>query len=615
MKFLIHSNGPTIATGYGVQTRYLIDALASQGHEVAVSCTYGHQGPIGVHTTDSGHKVRLYPSGYETNSPDIIVGHAEHWFEGDPDAGWIILLLDVWCFDNPILKHTLSQFNVVAWTPVDHFPAPPAVLSFLKGSGAIPVAMSRFGADLLAQAGLDAGYVPLSVDTKVYRPTPTVTDGTTTITAREMFGLPLDAFVVGMVAMNKDPFDRKGFNEAFRAFSEFWRRHNDAILYLHTDKYGGAGGIDLVNLAIHAGVPEHAVKYSDQYAYRMGFAPDAMAALYTSFDVLLAPSHGEGFGVPLIEAQACGVPVIVTDFSSQPELVGAGWKLAWQPDMDHPQRASYAVASIPDIIAKLEAAYGSDLPAMQLQAIEFAAGYDTAAVFEEFWLPFLATLLPPEPVVKDKMKRVDVLVPIMRDANRQRFAESFFATAPDGKAGILIGDESRTFAENVNALLEDSTADWVLVVGDDVEFTTGWFNAARELSDRFDVIGTNDSEEGRVRNPDVAKGRHADHFFVRREYIDDEGASLDGPGVLIPTAYTHWFSDREVIGLAKARGVYGHAHDCRIIHHHPGYDGNEDARRSDPFYLKAYEASDDDHRTFMERAPLIEGHRVTRVAA
>ena len=46
MKFLIHSNAPTVATGYGVQTRLLADRLAADGHEVAVSCTFGHQAGI-----------------------------------------------------------------------------------------------------------------------------------------------------------------------------------------------------------------------------------------------------------------------------------------------------------------------------------------------------------------------------------------------------------------------------------------------------------------------------------------------------------------------------------------------------------------------------------------
>ena len=39
MKFLIHSNSPTVSTGYGVQCRHLADLLADAGHEVAVGST------------------------------------------------------------------------------------------------------------------------------------------------------------------------------------------------------------------------------------------------------------------------------------------------------------------------------------------------------------------------------------------------------------------------------------------------------------------------------------------------------------------------------------------------------------------------------------------------
>jgi hypothetical protein len=322
----------------------------------------------------------------------------------------------------------------------------------------------------------------------------------------------------------------------------------------------------------------------------------------------LAPSHGEGFCVPLIEAQACGTPVIASDFSAQSELVGAGWTAGGQLEWDAAQHASYLCPYTVEIAARLDEAHAADLVAMQSEAVAFAARYDTVRVFDELWVPFLATLEPPIPVVKPKMERCDVLVAAMREANEDRFLQSLDDVNPQ----VLVGTIDKTFSENLNELLAKSDADWVLVVGDDVEFTPGWFEAIQELSDRYDVIGTNDSEEGRIRNPDVAAGRHADHFAVRRAYIDELGACLDGPGVLAPECYRHWFTDREIVQLAKARGVYGHAHNARIIHHHPGYDGDEKAREADPVYMQAVESSDADHKTFMGRVPLIEGHRVTR---
>ena len=50
--------------------------------------------------------------------------------------------------------------------------------------------------------------------------------------------------------------------------------------------------------------------FSDQYTYLLGWPEERMAQLYNAFDVLSLASSGEGFGIPLIEAQACGVPVV-----------------------------------------------------------------------------------------------------------------------------------------------------------------------------------------------------------------------------------------------------------------------------------------------------------------
>jgi len=55
----------------------------------------------------------------------------------------------------------------------------------------------------------------------------------------------------------------------------------------------------------------------------LGFVPDDhLPGLYSLADVLAFPSLYEGFGLPPLEAMACGTPVVTSDSSSLPEVVG-----------------------------------------------------------------------------------------------------------------------------------------------------------------------------------------------------------------------------------------------------------------------------------------------------
>lgn len=633
MKLLIHSNGPNVLTGYGVQTALLIDRLVNAGHEVAVSCTFGNQAGVTQWTSPSGHKVRLYPSGAFTASEDIIHAHADHWFGADRRSGWIIPLIDVWS-----LAHhpTLRDYNILAWTPVDHYPVPEGVVRFFEKTGAVPVAMSRFGQDQLSQVDLEAKYAPLAVDTKDYKPTWEV-DGKP---SREFFHIPDGAFVVGMVAMNKDPNDRKGFQEALMAFARFQRVHPEAFMYLHTEQTGIAGGFNLDRLAKACGVKEGTYAFSDQYAYRIGFKPAMMAALYTCFDVLLAPSAGEGFCVPLIEAQACEVPVIASAFTAQPELVGAGWQVGGQEWWDEASRAWYMRPSVTEIVARLNTAHkalSDERKSVEIarKAREFAELYDADYVFDTYWRPLFEDLGDAEPPAdKPSMTDVAVLVPVMDrpqnvaplvgsfDATNDGTARLYFvvdgddadeiAAIKDAGATYLVSDRGTSFACKLNSGFNQTTESFVLCVGDDVEFTAGWLESARKLSDRWDVIGTNDAHPGEVRNARVASGRHADHFFVRRSYVEDDGACLDGPGFLAPEGYYHYFVDVEIVQLAKALGRFTPCLDCRVIHHQPRYEGRPEDWDADPVYVKGGSYSEKDEITFKRRAALIESRKVVK---
>jgi len=58
--------------------------------------------------------------------------------------------------------------------------------------------------------------------------------------------------------------------------------------------------------------------------------PDAMPCLYTACDCLVHPYRGEGFGLPVLEAMACGLPVIVTSGGATDDFAGdeQAWRIA-----------------------------------------------------------------------------------------------------------------------------------------------------------------------------------------------------------------------------------------------------------------------------------------------
>ena len=55
----------------------------------------------------------------------------------------------------------------------------------------------------------------------------------------------------------------------------------------------------------------------------LGYVPDEqLASLYRGASALVYPSRFEGFGLPIVEAMACGAPVVASNTSCFPEVVG-----------------------------------------------------------------------------------------------------------------------------------------------------------------------------------------------------------------------------------------------------------------------------------------------------
>jgi glycosyltransferase involved in cell wall biosynthesis len=373
-KLVWHSNSPWSPTGYGQQTALFAPHLA-QHYNVAISSFYGLEGaPI------TWEGIPVFPGMGGTFGDENLVQHAKYFFGGNPRDGLVVTLMDVWVLD----PKWAEQVNMACWVPVDHEPAPPKVVEFFIESGAVPIAMSRFGERMLGR--LDPLYVPHGVDTDAYKPYDRAT-------VRRKVGVPEDAFLVGMVAANKGRPSRKGFVQAFQAFSKFLKTHENSYLYLHTMVNPGIAGGENIPGALEAcGIPQDRVLIADQY--RTIFNPyshESMAKIYSAMDVLLNPALGEGFGVPILEAQACGVPAIVTDFSAMSEVCGAGWHVEHKPYWTG-LNSWQAVPDVDDIASALEECYamsGSQREKLSQTARKHALGYSTERVLKQHFLPAL----------------------------------------------------------------------------------------------------------------------------------------------------------------------------------------------------------------------------------
>lgn len=82
---------------------------------------------------------------------------------------------------------------------------------------------------------------------------------------------------------------------------------------------------------------------------------DDLVSLYNAASLFVFPSRFEGFGLPLLEAMACGTPVVAADNSSIPEIAGDAARLVNAEDPAALAAAIEAVLSDPDERAAMRA--------------------------------------------------------------------------------------------------------------------------------------------------------------------------------------------------------------------------------------------------------------------
>jgi glycosyltransferase involved in cell wall biosynthesis len=233
--------------------------------------------------------------------PDVVVIQNDPW--------------NISAYLDPLVNALPISPKIVAVMPVDgKNVAQAAVLNRLDHA----IFWTEFGAGEANRGGYNGpvSVIPLGIDLELYKPIPQDE-------ARASF-LPSalkDAFIVGCLNRNQP---RKRLDLLIEYFAEWVKRYGrtNAYLFLHVCPTGDLG-YDVKQLMKYYGFTGNNRRLIlSEPDIGQGIPEEDLPKVYSTFDVQLSTTQGEGWGLTTMEGMACGVPQIVPDWSALGEWTG-----------------------------------------------------------------------------------------------------------------------------------------------------------------------------------------------------------------------------------------------------------------------------------------------------
>lgn len=347
MKILMLGDSPFIKTGFGIVNAVAFKELSDAGHELLViggQDTTDREIPNGTFFPIKNQAIdsigwTLVDSVVEEYAPDAL------HIIGDPAT------VTAW-----LLKQSLYQLPITVYMPVEGAPLNQQWVDVLSQTPNLNIiTCSNYGVEILRAAGLTAkmayhgvsnDFAPMSADERDAK--------------RYAVGWN-DKFVIMCVAQN---VERKQWGRLFEAVSILSKKYKDVILYAHTVPFNNyyLGGHNLPRLAVEMGIsdrvffPQDHKRHNDAIGLR-GVDKPGLIDLYNMADVFVLPSQVEGFGLPLAEAMACGLPVMHTNYGAGAEVIGnAGVKVQvndWTINKSHSRYANVSPSVLAEEISRV----------------------------------------------------------------------------------------------------------------------------------------------------------------------------------------------------------------------------------------------------------------------
>ena len=330
MKIATVSDCPSLCTGLARVHRNVIDGLADAGHEVLPCCWFaydtntltrmkmGDPAPELWHTTPSGTKLQMAAVPKRNNMNEVkamfdVIEMAK------PDLVLTIGdYIDFYYMQALKIKKDFS-FKWAAYLTIELEEIDERLAPIFKYADVL-IAPTQFGKKVLEKhADCPVFAIPYGVDSRFVR-----LPEADRKRLREERGLKEGQVRFITVAQNTM---RKNLPVLMQAVAEVGKNASEWMrFYLHTNidecDPQEASIYALRKLADKLGVSHMFEFPKEPVSIFAGAAEDKLVEEYNASDFFVTPTLSEGFGLPIVEAMACGLPCIASDASCMPEHMG-----------------------------------------------------------------------------------------------------------------------------------------------------------------------------------------------------------------------------------------------------------------------------------------------------